>query len=539
MTSLENTLQQDMELKRLEQALREGRISKQEYEYFLHKEYGISPQKEEKPSHTPMLALAAILIVASIIGSLWLTDGGITGFVVNTPSTQEFNFIFTNDTVMPLNITNTTSLAITGSLNGTATIYAQSANTTYLVAHMNSQETDGVWLDKVNYAINETINLNVLPSNASYTLWLVTQETREPVSEPLSVGEAGIYDLEVLINISGIIRKETITLTVRNDTNTTLSQATQGPSLTFTNECDETCDIAPTTFDSLIITVEGELAIASIKTTIVQENTAPKQVADIPNIAINASGSINLSTYFIDAQGDEILYEINNIIGIDEKIEGSMLLLNGSTPGTYQARVYASDLNAITTSNSFTITVLGSQETSQTNITNETSQTNETNQSTQTIEEPATQVATCDNPNINLRPPECFGNQLDAAYEDIIAPLTDKRGAKVGRFTRYGNLVIAGRVIEQSNTNPDNTDFVVGYTSREGFVEQRITTAFIDSSTGDLHLKGRLYQEEGALIAPQYDSYVIQNANGIVLAYFDEKTGDLYLKSNIVQLGRP
>jgi hypothetical protein len=144
----------------------------------------------------------------------------------------------------------------------------------------------------------------------------------------------------------------------------------------------------------------------------------------------------------------------------------------------------------------------------------------------------------CDDPNINLRPDYCFAGELEIAYEEIVAPIKNKKLETVGRATRYGNLIIRGLLRQYSTVSAGADDFAVGYKDRDGLSVTEVSTAWIDTSSGDLHLAGRIYEEVEMLQPPQYNSYVIQNSNGLILGYIDEISGDLYLKGNIVQLGK-
>ena len=145
----------------------------------------------------------------------------------------------------------------------------------------------------------------------------------------------------------------------------------------------------------------------------------------------------------------------------------------------------------------------------------------------------------CDHPNINKRPPECFGDEFDAAFKEIVAPLNDRQQNRVGRVTRLGNLIIKGTFNEYSDASPARNDFSVGYVDKTEYDETFVPTAWIDTGTGDLYLRGALYQEVLGLTAPAQGTFIISNKNGLVLGYFDRKTGDLFLRGNLVHNTEP
>jgi hypothetical protein len=140
-------------------------------------------------------------------------------------------------------------------------------------------------------------------------------------------------------------------------------------------------------------------------------------------------------------------------------------------------------------------------------------------------------VADCSDPNPNNRPASCIeGNEEDYFKKQSIRLQNIDRNP-VARVTSYGNLVITGSLVESSGSTPGPKDFKVGYTLPETEIE--VITAWIETETGDLHLKGRLYEEQLEL-QPTGNSYLIQNRKGTNLGYFDRQTGDLYLRGNLI-----
>lgn len=565
-------------LAQLDWQLAQGEITRNEYDFHMFRLFGEQPHKTIKqlemhsralhntkhiggPRTVEVVLLAVIMI--GLMGLILFLGSGATGLLVFEEQEQAVGLTFTGNGEYAFNTTNTTTLKVTGTLSGgAANLRARINGAYYAVLDKDSATLTGVWVDKSNYSLASQIDISVLPTDASYTLWLTAAGgEKNPVSEPLNISEPGEYLLEAIINASGEIVKKSTRFVVRNDSDFLLDVSAEKPLLTFTDTCTETCTLSGASEITLVADVsEGaELVIETITINRARENGAPVQIADIPNIAVDTSSTLDLSAYFADPDGDNLIYDINNIIGVEESISGNTLTLTSNVPGTYMATIYASDLDALTQSNEFTITVLDSatadeeiiseennteiipEENTTTNTTIENNQTiNETIVATNTTEIIITEpiVTDCNNPNVNLRPAECFSDVLDDAFLDIVAPLENKDQSMVGRFTRFGSLVIRGLVKEGSAEQPGSRDFQIGVTTRNDFSNTFTATAWIDTTTGDLHLKGRLYQEEGVLQAPQYNSYIISNNNGIVLGYFNENTGDLHLKGNIVQLGK-
>jgi len=564
-SGLEHHLQPD-EHEAIERALLEGRITRQEHDYFLRKQYGIESNNNTQTTENriwPTIIIAATLLFILGVGTLFL-EGGITGYVTSTiEETTPLGLTYNTNATFVLAVNNTTTLKLSGTItDGQASIRAHIGNNTLLVYAGNTSSLEGLWVDKKSYALNETVSISINPIG-NYSYWLTDANgTKTPVGSPLITTTPGTYLLEAISNATKI----GTTFTVRNDTNNSLDVRAAKPTLTFTKTCTETCLIGRSSNITLSINVSenATLVIDDMTTTATRTNNAPIQVATIPDMTINGTATIDLAPYFTDPDNDTLSYEVNNLVGVIENITGSALSLQGTIPGTYTVTIYASDLQAITTA-TFTITIVGNTPvtTNQTNTNqttnntqNTTQRVNQTNNNTVTNTNQATsspkndtnittsQTTTpanalgCSNPNINLRPPECFGNQFDAAFEKVVAPLKDKNQGLVGRFTRYGNLIIKGQVIQQSTATAGNKDFTIGYTQQNGFVNNYVATAWIDTN-GNLQLRGTLYEEQGGLTAPQYDTFIVQNNNGLTLGYFNERTGDLYLKGNIVQLGKP
>ena len=228
-------------------------------------------------------------------------------------------------------------------------------------------------------------------------------------------------------------------------------------------------------------------------------------------------------------------YDINQILEINATISQNTLAITSATPGIYTAYIYATDGDKLVTSNTFTITItLTTTETNQT--TNTT--TNETTPITNITTEPPITTDPCINPDLNLRPSTCFVGLEEQAFAGMALPVQDGQRGIVGVFTRFGNLIIRGLLIQDATGNPKENDFQIGFTETSGFSETNTMTAWIDSETGNLYLKGKIYENQEILNPSQYNTLVMRNKFGLILGYFDQIKGELYLRGNIVQLGR-
>ena len=117
-------------------------------------------------------------------------------------------------------------------------------------------------------------------------------------------------------------------------------------------------------------------------------------------------------------------------------------------------------------------------------------------------------------------------------------PVQNKKRERVGLFTRFGNLIIKGLLVQNATGEPDKDEFEVGFSETRNFEETRTSTAWIDTETGNMYLRGRIYENQEILNPSQFNTLIIRNKYGMILGYFDERKGDLYLRGNIVQLGR-
>ena len=580
---------------KLDHALATGEISTAEYKYYIERVYNgkqehdllrelneeeqriqtnTATAKRRPRTRLPIVtALLVFVLVASLTTILLVshTTSPLAGFVTNGPSAQYehlFGIVLNESTNLALNTTNITGLRITGSLaNGTGDVYLVVGAQQFLVYHgAVSSPAAGVSTLMASYALGESLDVAVVPASATSSLWLTPASGEKiPVDVGYTFSVPGAYELDALINDSGNISRVSTTFIVRNDTNTSndVPASVVVPMLAFTDACTDTCALNATGDAPLSLAVQlspgASLALTSITTAEPRTNHPPVQVVMIPNLSVEegASVTLDLGQYFMDPDNDSLTYDFMNAPGVTMTVSGHTLTVTGVTPGVEQSVVYASDLYSITQSNQFTITVTpptttpeNTTNTTTENTTNENTTTpaatNETNPSTtnetnETVSSAPASVAEnqtnsttspaldCSNPDPNQRPLDCLNANATRFFEESIYWENVAR-VQVARITPIGNLLIIGKVIKDPAGEPAPGDFRISYTDEN---DQEVPTIWIDSSTGDLHLRGNLSEENANLIPPP-GSYAVINRRGIYLAYADSTTGDLYVRGNVI-----
>lgn len=164
------------------------------------------------------------------------------------------------------------------------------------------------------------------------------------------------------------------------------------------------------------------------------------------------------------------------------------------------------------------------QPTTENQTTNETTNTSTETQTTEPVDP-------CANENPNLVPFECIAQDPQQYIDSSSINVEDNNNNVVARLNQVGNLILEGALIENSNQQPEQEDFVVVHV---GDFFEETPVAFIDSDTGDMHITGELFEED-FFLQPTSGAYVFQNVRNVNLAYIDVNTGDLHLKSNIIE----
>jgi|GEM_PF-2364930 len=581
------------------QALADGRITQAEYDYLLRKEIGASDAVRQdihaiyakrKPHHerrreTAVKAAATLLFLVLAIGIIWtLTlQQGPTGFVTLQP-TQDVaaatNLVFTAPGDYALGALNTSALTITGTLeNGTANVTLLTGNKSLLVWQGTAAAPQyAVSTEKESYALDEAVNVSVTPADASYTLWLTDEAGTKTVVENGFVTVApGSYALDALINASGNITKASTGFLVRNDTNTSndVLRAESNPSIKFTDACGETCEtsIAGNVTLHAELSEGATLTIDAVTIAEPRTNVAPVLVGTMPNITVHVGETVfvDLATLFADADNDTLTYDYLAVPGTTMALNGSVLSVTGTSPGTAQSIVYASDLYAIAQSAPFTITVLATENATNATLTNTTNETgvptggnesnntatnqtlnetspaitnttlNETSNNTatnQTLNETSPAITNttldCSNPDPNRRPLDCIQGANSTYFKPEELLIENKQAVAVGQLTPVGNLLIKGGLVEHTTGIPATSDYQLGYTNSDG---DYVPTVWIDTATGNLNLKGTLTEVNGNLIY-QPGLTALTNERGIILALIDRNTGDMAVRGNLVPYRR-
>lgn len=528
-----------------------------------------STQSQERRHELLVKGAGVAGLFVFIIGLLWAFSGTgtPTGFAVLDTQETPVELTFTEHTNETLNLTNTTTFRITGTLtDGTGRVWLHAGGERLLVYEGEARARAVLWTEYESYARNTSINVSVNATN--YTLWLVDESgERSPFTSGDAIAEPGSYTFDALI--TGATEKESLPLTVRNDTNTSENSPRRPPSATvpFTEACAETCTLNGTNLtvnETLEVETDGTLAITSITTTVERENSEPFQSAALPNLVLEPgeTTTLNLDTYFTDPDGDTLTYDFMNLPGVTMAVDGSELSVTAESGEGGESVIYAGDLEYLVQSEPFSITVNGTNTTNEvgengtapapaenrttprTNATpaNRTG-TNETGvketasgrnrTAPPTAENVTTAALNCDHPDPNKRAPSCFAGEEERYFGQSVL-VEDKGRRAVARFNGLGNLLLTGDLIEESSGTPSSDDFSVGYLD-DNF--RFVATAWIDSGTGDLHLRGTVSEEELSLTAPA-NSYTFQSRRGINLGYIDPRTGNLYLRGNIIPYRR-
>jgi len=576
---------------KLDEKLMLGEIDLVEYQVMMDEKYPITNQEEfvneihdqtskdqaqhskNKKTRMQLGIAGAILVVIAVI-SIFSQQGPFTptGFVIGEKQVQkaiDFNQAFSQYTETQLELGNITGLKISGRLEGAgARVKLRINGTDYLVADIINPTRQNqtapeqapqyiISTDKTSYVIGETVTVTVTPGTENKSLYVsYGEQTQILDANTYITQELGEYQAIALITLPDDILRIETNFTVGNEsTNETTPIETPTPenlpeqtnTYEFSGLCTETCNIPESSSAILIIETSenSTVTITQITTTQNKENQAPEQTRVIADITqtTQETTTLDLNEYFSDPDNDTVQYDINEIPEIDAAISQNILTITSANPGTYTAYIYATDGDKLVTSNTFQITIITAEAENPDNQTNSLNETtnetiNETAPPGETITEPPVLTDPCSSPDINQRPSYCFAGIEDKIYQDLSAPLENREGELLGRFNKFGNLIIKGLIVQEATGEPEADDFKIGYTETIDFMETTIYTAWISKATGNLYLRGGVREEQETLQPQQFDTFIIQNKLGIILAYFDERTGDLYIKGNIVQLGK-
>jgi hypothetical protein len=126
---------------------------------------------------------------------------------------------------------------------------------------------------------------------------------------------------------------------------------------------------------------------------------------------------------------------------------------------------------------------------------------------------------------------ECWSGCLPSAGYFL---LTMKNSIfKAITFKDDGNVVLKGALQQNSNPQPTADDEFIVKNSYGNNV------AIINLVTGNMILKGSLFEDQQALTPSEADSdFIVKGSDGNVVSYIDE-AGNFYLKGNLTENGNP
>jgi hypothetical protein len=525
-----------------------------------------SSERMRKSAITAGSAIALVLVLA--FAGFFYANSGITGFsVFENPVENTYNFerTFNANTEETLQIERLLGLRISGTIQGSgATVRLVSGEDSYVVANLDggSSVTYSLSTDQAEYNLGESIDVTVEPAGTAAALYVThNDENAQLETTSFTPNETGTYTFFAIITTDNdIYRLEVNTTVVAENAAEGIGQtstATENTGGSFSAVCDETCLLQDElTNPTLVVSLEegSTLTIDELLVIEVKTNEAPAQIQEFANISLATGESVTiaLADYFNDSNEDEISYDFSQIDELDMSILGDSLEITSNTPGEYTGHVYATDGLNLVNGNDFTITVTGDavtpdvednttenttapEETPANNatITNETTTTEEnlTVGNATDTEAPLT-LTDCNDPNPNRRPLSCIEGAEADYFSSRPIYLENAGREQVARITTFGNIIITGELVERSTARPSSSDFRISYLAGDGQTE--ITTAWIDSATGNLNLVGEVFEEQFSLVPPTPDAYQVQNQKGTTLAYFDRRSGDLYLRGNVV-----
>jgi hypothetical protein len=535
----------------------------------------LSKNKKSSNQKIKFAAAAMVLVFAILTGVIITTDSStISGFSVHEiTKTQSYGEEFIGNSTFNLEIENITSLKVNARLKGLwAKMILEINNTQYLIEEFIADPI--IITDKEAYSLEEEVTISIPRDISNSTLYYDTNNDTNIITDMSFItNQIGVHKIILLGEKEGEVIREEKEIIVYNNTN----EATEItlPIKDFNEVCKETCNLSLLSNPKIIIQTDELSSLILEEIIVVQrvnnqtnnetieetnqttenqttdetiENKNPIQEKTIQDIdlIIGEEKTLNLSEHFSDPEGQKLLYEINELSNVQTEIVSEEISIKALKQGTEIAYIYVSDGENLILSDTFKIQIKKEEEIiNQTVNISEEIEVNDTNRTVRNstiIETNQTQNNTnytysCNDPDVNKRPSTCFTGIEEKAFEDLSVELKDLNQKRVGLFTRYGNLVIRGILYENSQITPKQKDFTTGYKVTEDFEERIIYTSNLETESGNLYLKGQLFQNQETLQPEQYNTLIIRNSHGLILGYFNEITGDLYLRGNIVQLG--
>jgi hypothetical protein len=509
-------------IKHVLNALQQGRVTEAEADAYLRAKHSMSLQEARgaESKETVVAVLAAMLLLAGI--AMFAFQGGITGFLVlDNPEGVDIPI---NDTI--------TSLKVTGTMygEGTADIYFDTPLGALLIGSLTSDD-GSPRTDKASYALGDPVDMENTPENASYyfddgTSIAVDIPFPAASGDLLIVTPDATYRLPIII---GERERET----------------------GFADLCVDTCVFEPTNGSVRVETTGTAMVSFSSISAEAVINTAPQLAVPFTEVLVDGNTTVNLSDHFTDVDGDALYYSTGTDEHVAAVITGDILLLTSLQTGNTSLMLYASDLRDLATVWLPLVVTMPGEEGLNATL-NETS-LNETIFNETILNETAVNETTngtaynattnmnttlpgldCSSPDPNQRPLDCIQSNDSTFFRPEDLYLENRNAVAVGQITPIGNLLLRGTWIEHSTSSPQSQDWVRGYADEDG---DFIPTAWIDTDTGDLHMRGTLTESNGNLVfESRYTA--ITNRRGIILVLIDHNSGDVVLRGNIIPYRR-
>lgn len=545
--------------KKTSAALQEKKITQAEHDAFLYSQFGTVHERDALAEiATPlsdgdgagmthrsvMLVTGFAVVMVSLFTLLFYSTGGITGAVVYD---QIISQTYSESTSIPLELNGATRINISGSAigDGEVTISLALDGAEYALWLHGPPTTAHASLEKSTYVEGEQFVVTAVNVSSAYLMQGDVATPLDGVTIPLLA--PGVYTLTLIINDT-TLSQEALSFEV-------VAAGTPQVQTSFAT-CGEVCSVNLTGNATINIVLTGPVNVTVDRFTIATTNSVPELITPVPDLTGEGRVQIDLSYIFADPDSDELFYESSHYNQNNESIEGSVLTITGE-PGTYTYVVYASDLHELVSSNLFAVTLTSPNTPVALNESSNVSNTtlNESpgvlppavdinitlsnatpDNSTQNASMNGTANGSglgCDDQNPNARPEYCLNIEGGKYFEEEVLLTNDARGT-VGRITPIGNLLITGGVVENSLASPNPGDWSMGYTGSDF---NDVATIWIDGATGDLHLRGRLVEENENLI-PQEGAAKIVNRRGVYMAWADQYAGDLHVRGNVIPYRR-
>ncbi len=520
-------------------------------EEIAREEARIAPQDRAGPAHkAASLVVGFSIIMVSLFAVLFYSTGGATGAVVL--EVRDVGQNYTGNATLALALNSTTRVNVTGMASGEGDIaltLVHGGERTLIYRYLHAPSaTAHARLPKAAFPQGEDVTYEASDVSSAY-LMDGAQALPLDGTQRIAGLAPGEYDLVLLVNSSDAgLAQERLPFSV-------VPAGTPAPAEAF-NACGDACRVNITGDATLEIAVTDGASLRLERVLLgSQENRPPALAAQVPDLVGARAVRIALAPLFADPDGDTLSFTSSDYPGNNETIENGTLTVEGA-PGTYGYVIYATDGAQLASTNMFSVTLTGDaapapgqNETSAapggTNASQGTPQQGNATapgastdaNATAAPQDNATQPGQrgdCSDPDPNRRPLECIQENGSTYFRPEDIDIENKAAVLVGRLTPIGNLLIRGDVVEHSTAAPDPSDYQMGYTDDGG---DFVPTLWIDTASGDLHLRGSLTEANGNVPLGEGLS-AIANGRGIVLALIDRHAGDLTLRGNVIPYRR-